>query len=442
MDKIPVAFTIAGSDSGGGAGIEADTKTFAAIGVYGACAITSVTAQNTEGVISSYDLPTNVVSEQIDAVCKDMNVGWAKTGMLGSNEIVKTVADSIKKYNLSIVLDPVMAAQAGGTLLKEDAISLLTDELLPLCKIVTPNIEEAYKLSGIYIKDLNDARNAARKIAEKGKCNVIITGGHLEACDFVYDYENDDFTVIYGSFVEGGTHGSGCTYSSAIVSYLNKGFNLDDAAKYAKQFVENAIKESLNIGNGVNPVNQLADLHNNSERYKVIQNSMDALDLLQNNQAFTNLIPEVGSNIAMAIPNASEISDVAAVEGRIVHLKKHPKSVGSIDFGASSHVARIVLAAMKFNPEIRSAINIKYTPRILDICNELGYYISSFNRADEPEETSTMDWGVTFAISSYGTVPDAIYDKGGIGKEPMIRLLGKSAVDVVNKTIKITEKCI
>lgn len=442
MHKIPVVLSIAGSDSGGGAGIEADLKTFTALGVHGTCAITSITSQNTEGVISTYDLPAHVVSEQIDAVCEDMVVGWAKTGMLGSVEIVKAAVDAVKKHNLSLVLDPVMAAQAGGSLLKEDALPLLVDELLSLCKVVTPNIDEAYKLSGIHINDLNDARDAARKIAGKGKCNVIVTGGHLGGSDLVYDYENDDFTVIYGKIVEGGTHGSGCTYSSAIAAYLSNGFDLVDAAKRAKQFVEDAIKSSLPIGNGVNPVNQLAHLHADAERYRVTQNTMDALDMIQNCQPFTSLIPEVGCNIAMAIPNAEEIPDVAAIEGRIIRLKGYPRTFGCIDFGASSHVARIVLAAMKFDPEIRSAVNIKYSPKILDICSELGYTISSFDRANEPEETSTMDWGVTYAINTCKAVPDVIFDKGDIGKEPMVRLLGKSAIEVTSKAIKVAEKYI
>ncbi|WP_410808302.1 bifunctional hydroxymethylpyrimidine kinase/phosphomethylpyrimidine kinase [Methanohalobium sp.] len=440
MHKIPVVLSIAGSDSGGGAGIQADLKTFATLGMHGTCAITSVTSQNTEGVFSTYDLPPHIVSEQINAVCKDMDVRWAKTGMLGSIEIVKAVVAAVKKHNLSLVLDPVLSAQAGGSLLKEDALPLVVDELLSSCKVVTPNTDEAYKLSGVYIKDLNDAHDAARKIADKGKCNVIITGGHLEGSDLVYDYETADFTVVHGKIVKGGTHGSGCTYSSAITAYLNRGFDLVDAAKYAKQFVEDAIKGSPHIGNGVDPVNQLAHLHTDAERYMITQNIMDSLDMLQNCQSFTSLIPEVGCNIAMAISNAEVISDVAAVEGRVIYFKGYPKAVGCIDFGASSHVARIVLAAMKFDPNIRSAVNIKYSPQILSICNELGYKISSFNRADEPEDTSTMDWGVTHAINVYGYVPDVIFDKGDIGKEPMIRLLGKSAVEVTHKAIKIAEK--
>ncbi|WP_406662492.1 bifunctional hydroxymethylpyrimidine kinase/phosphomethylpyrimidine kinase [Methanolobus sp. ZRKC3] len=266
MTKTPVVMTIAGSDSGGGAGIEADIKTIASHGLHGAVAITSVTSQNTTGVLSTFDLPTEVIANQIDAVCNDMDVKWAKSGMLSSSEIITTVTKMVKKYGLKLVVDPVMAAEAGGDLLKEDALSALKEELLPISQVVTPNINEATALSGMNISNIEDAKKAARTIAATGVKTVIVTGGHLDASDIVYESENERFTIIPGEFVKGGTHGSGCTYSTSLASHLACGKTIDEAAKGAKDFVVHAIQGSQSVGKGVAPVNPLAKLQHNTDK--------------------------------------------------------------------------------------------------------------------------------------------------------------------------------
>ncbi len=440
MTKTPVVLTIAGTDSGGGAGASADLKTFASIGVHGTCAITSVTSQNTTGVISAYDLPSQVVKDQIDAVCTDMDVRWAKSGMLASPEIVSTVAEYIKKYDLSLVIDPVMAAEAGGDLLTTDALSVMRDELLPLCAVVTPNTYEASAISDITIEDREDAKRAAKAISDMGVPTVIVTGGHLDASDVVYESKNDTFTVISGKFIEGGTHGSGCTYSAALTAYLAQGHSVVDSARYAKRFVEHAIRESVPIGTGVAPVNQVAHIRKDAARYEVLDETGRAVEMLTGCESFAKLIPEVACNIAMAIPDACDVQDVAAVSGRIAKLKGKAVNVGCVEFGASSHVARIILAAMQFNKNIRASVNIKYSIDVLEVCKKLDLTISSFDRADEPEKTSTMDWGVTHAIKEYGSVPDIISDVGGIGKEPMIRVLGSGALDVAKTAVRIAKE--
>jgi len=261
MIKTPVVLTIAGSDSGGGAGIEADIKTIASHNLHGTVAVTSVTSQNTTGVLSAFDLPTEVIANQIDAVCIDMDVKWAKSGMLSTSEIVTTVAAMVKKYGLKLVVDPVMAAEAGGDLLKKEAISALKEELLPISQVVTPNISEATALSGVKIETIEAAKKAAIIIAETGVKNVIVTGGHLDVSDIVYQSDTGKFTTIPGDFVKGGTHGTGCTYSASLASYLACGETIEDAAKEAKNFVVYAIKGSQAVGKGIGPVNPLAKLH-------------------------------------------------------------------------------------------------------------------------------------------------------------------------------------
>jgi hydroxymethylpyrimidine/phosphomethylpyrimidine kinase len=261
MIRTPVVLTIAGSDSGGGAGIEADIKTIASHKLHGAVAITSVTSQNTTGVLSAFELPTEVVASQIDAVCIDMDIEWAKSGMLSSSDIITTVSTMVRKYGLKLVVDPVMAAEAGGNLLRKEAISTLIKELLPISQVVTPNISEATALSGMKIKTIDDAKKAAIIIAKTGVKNVIITGGHLDASDIVYQSETEKFTIILGEFVKGGTHGSGCTYSASLVSLLACGKTIEEAARGAKDFVVHAIIGSQPVGKGVGPVNPLAKLH-------------------------------------------------------------------------------------------------------------------------------------------------------------------------------------
>jgi hydroxymethylpyrimidine kinase/phosphomethylpyrimidine kinase len=233
--RMKTVLTIAGVDSGGGAGVAADLKTFAALGVHGTCVITSVTAQNTRGVLNSFDIPVEFIKEQFDAVVSDIRIDYVKTGMLSSPDIVRAVASLVKKHNLPLVIDPVMAAEAGGKLLMDEAVAVLIEELLPLASVITPNVFEAERLSGLKIMDLKGAEKAARKIHELGAKAVIVTGGHLKGTDVLF--ADDVFTHIEGKLLKGGTHGSGCTHSAALTAELARGTPLIEAARSAKKFV-------------------------------------------------------------------------------------------------------------------------------------------------------------------------------------------------------------
>lgn len=433
--RMKTVLTIAGVDSGGGAGVAADLKTFAALGVHGTCIITSVTAQNTIGVLDSFDIPVEFIKEQFDAVVSDIRIDYAKTGMLSSPDIVRTVASLVKKHKLPLVIDPVMAAEAGGKLLRDEAVSVLIEELLPLASVITPNVFEAERLSGLKINDINGAEKAAGKIHELGAKAVIVTGGHLQGTDVLY--ADGEFTRIEGKLLEGGTHGSGCTHSAALTAELARGTLLIEAARSAKKLVEHAIVAGVKIGGGAAPVNQLGHLLAESERYNLIKNVEEAVDMIETKMS-AELIPEVGCNIAMGIPNATSISDVAAVSGRIVRLNGSPHAVGCVAFGASSHIARIVLTAMRFDTSMRAAMNIRCSGEALTACKELGLGMASFSREDEPEGVSTMEWGVAEAVKKEGRVPDIIYDTGAVGKEAMIRLLGKDAKEVAGRAINLS----
>ncbi|MDD3041611.1 MAG: bifunctional hydroxymethylpyrimidine kinase/phosphomethylpyrimidine kinase [Methanosarcinaceae archaeon] len=439
MIEKPIIMTIAGSDSGGGAGIGADLKTFAAFGAHGTCAITSVTAQNSTGVKASFNMSPAAVASQIEAICTDMDVRWAKTGMLAGPEIVREVAKQVRKYELSLVIDPVMAAEAGGELLRKEGLQGLREELLPLCKVTTPNAAEAGILAGLPVKTREDAKKAARKIADLGVEAVIVTGGHLDASDLLYEAAPDRFTVISGEFVEGGTHGTGCTYSSALTACLARGLSFKEAAGEAKRFVVEAIRHSMPVGRGVSPVNPLGAALERESRYKVLKDTRKALDFLEASPMFAELIPEGGSNIGMAISGAGAYEDVAAVEGRIVRYRGRARSVGCVEFGASRYVAGIILTALRYDPCIRAAVNIKFSEEVISACTGLDLSVFSFDRADEPEAGS-MDWGIPEAIKVYGRVPDIIYDRGGLGKEPLVRVLGPSAMEVAKTVLRLAER--
>lgn len=440
VSKTPVVLTIAGSDSGGGAGIAADLKTFAAFGIHGTCAITSVTAQNTTGVLKTFDLAPEAVASQIEAVCTDMNIRWAKTGMLASSEIVSEVAKQVKKHGLSLVLDPVMAAEAGGDLLRKEALSVLIEELLPLCKVTTPNASEAGALAGVPVKTHEDAKLAARKIADFGVEAVIVTGGHIDATDLLYESGSGTFTRIPGTFVKGGTHGSGCTYSASVTACLAREDSLEAAARKAKKFVEQAIQRSMPVGKGVDPVNPLGNILEEKERYLALEEVKEAISILAGSPEFAKLIPEVGCNIGMAIPGARNYEDIAAVEGRIVRYRGRANPVGCAGFGASRHIARVIFAALRKRPDVRAALNVKYSEEVLAACREMGLDISSFDRTEEPEDVSIMDWGTSEAIREYEGVPEVIYDKGGVGKEPIIRLLGTDASELAKLAVELARK--
>jgi hydroxymethylpyrimidine kinase/phosphomethylpyrimidine kinase len=247
------ALTIAGSDSGGGAGIEADLKTFQALGVHGTCAITAITSQNTTGVQAVFDVPPRVIESQIGSVMSDFAVGYAKTGMLSTAATVRAVVRCVKRYGIRLVIDPVMAAEAGGRLLCPDAFEALRDRLIPIAEVITPNIYEASAISGIAVRDEVSAKRACKIIHDLGTRNVIVTGGHMGGKDILYD--GSDFKVFRGKLVKGGTHGTGCTHSAAVTAYLCRGESIDGACLKAQSFVKFAVENSMDVGHGVRPVN-------------------------------------------------------------------------------------------------------------------------------------------------------------------------------------------
>jgi hydroxymethylpyrimidine/phosphomethylpyrimidine kinase len=261
--KVPVVMTIAGSDSGGGAGIQADLKTFAALGVHGTSALTAITAQNTTGVTDILELPIELVRRQIAAVVEDIGVQAAKTGMLSNAAIIATVAEAVRAYDLRLlVVDPVMVAKGGARLLRDDAVDALREKLIPLAAVVTPNLPEAEVLLGREISTLDERRTAARDIVAMGAGAAIVKGGHAEDATDVFFDGSQMVELRAKRIATSNTHGSGCVFSAAITAMLARGADPLEAASRAKSFITEAIASSLEIGHGHGPVNPMFGLRN------------------------------------------------------------------------------------------------------------------------------------------------------------------------------------
>jgi hydroxymethylpyrimidine/phosphomethylpyrimidine kinase len=255
---VPKALTVAGSDSGGGAGIQADLKTFAAHGVYGTSAITAVTAQNTREVIAVAEVPEEVVAAQIDSVLEDIGAGAIKTGMLSSARIVTTVVERIEAWGIPTVVDPVMISKSGNFLLSPDAVGAVKRQLIPVSWIVTPNYHEASELTGIEIDSDEDAREAARALADMGARIVVIKGGHRPGAPIDLVYDGSSFGELSAERIETeNTHGTGCTFSAAIAANLALGFGPLESVARAKHYLTEALRTSYRVGGGHSPVNHL-----------------------------------------------------------------------------------------------------------------------------------------------------------------------------------------
>lgn len=276
----PIVLTIAGSDSGGGAGIQADIKAISATGSYAASAITAITVQNTLGVSAVHNIPEDTVAAQIDAVMNDLGADAVKIGMLSTASLVRTVRDALLRHNpRNVVLDPVMVATSGDRLLSEDAIAVLSEELAPLARVITPNIPEAEVLAGVSICRTEQLPEIGEMLSERlgsisgRKVSVLMKAGHLEdstLTDYFYNAEEGHTLALNSRKIcSRNTHGTGCTLSSAFASYLARGCSLDDSARLAKQYISGAVESGADyeIGHGHGPVDHFWQFHKSQDLF-------------------------------------------------------------------------------------------------------------------------------------------------------------------------------
>jgi hydroxymethylpyrimidine kinase / phosphomethylpyrimidine kinase / thiamine-phosphate diphosphorylase len=444
---LKIALSIAGSDSGAGAGIQADLKTFSALGVYGCTAITAITAQNTKQVAEIFEISPSMVEQQIRSIMIDMRPNAIKIGMVYSSPIIDAIYRSLKKTTskIPIVLDPILTAGTGAKLLRREAYKSFVSKLIPLSTLITPNKMEAEKLADIVIKTENDIIEAAKKINKLGVKNVVVKGGHFgseHVIDLLLDSKGNIMKFTNPRLKIKEVHGSGCNFSSAVTAYLAEGMALAQACKMANEYVHNAVKNAVNLGRGLPIANPPSVMYRDANRYHVLAELQDAAEEVSILDGFYRLIPETQTNFAYALLNAAEVSDVAAVRGRIIRIENTAVPASYIKYGVSTHVASAVIAYMSVNPDFRSAINIRFDKRIVDVCKSL-FSVASYDRTKEPKkikrkEGSTVAWGILAALSK-NPIAEVIYHTGDVGKEPMICLFGRNPREVVNKIKAILE---
>ncbi|MCL5123249.1 MAG: bifunctional hydroxymethylpyrimidine kinase/phosphomethylpyrimidine kinase [Deltaproteobacteria bacterium] len=440
MNKI---LSIAGSDSGGGAGIQADLKTILSLGGYGLSAITAITAQNTLGAHSVKLVDPELVARQIDAVLSDIGADCVKTGMLGNGAIVKAVANQLVTHKVAkLVVDPVMKSKTNSTLLDESGQEAMVAKLFPICYLLTPNIPEAEIFFGKEIKNIDDMKKAAKKLQKMGPKFVLVKGGHLKDAPVDVLHDGQHYYEFETSRVRTRhTHGTGCTLSAAISTFLARGLPVMECIDKAKRYLYRALRFSLGIGKGIGPLNHYASIARETARTRVIEELDKALERLKRLN-IGHLIPEVQSNLAYAIPYAETVNDVASFPGRIVRLINTIDTLKSARFGASRQIHHLVLAAMEYDPDRRAAMTIGYSKTLVKRIRSLGFQVAEFDRSRTPpdlqsEEGSTLAWGVQDVMEELGKVPDAIFDKGSVGKVPLIRLFGKDPSSIVDLVAKL-----
>jgi hydroxymethylpyrimidine kinase/phosphomethylpyrimidine kinase len=438
---------VAGSDPGAGAGLQQDLKTATLLGVYGLTVVTALTVQNSLGVQAVHPVAHEVVAAQLAAVLADFPVDTVKIGMVGTGANAQVLARRLRDLTEMppVVLDPVVAAGRGGMLLEEGGIDVLKNELFPLTTILTPNLPEASRLTGMDIETPTHLEEAARGLQALGPAWVLAKGGHLtgDPVDVLTDGKN-----VYHL---GGTrlpaphnHGSGCLLATALAAHLAQGLSVPEAVHQARELVVTALRHGLPLGQGVGPVNPFAPFARERARYEVLEKLQAAAARLVR-EDISPLIPEVMSNLGYALPYPEGPEHVAAFPGRLLKTPQGTLVPAPPAFGASRHVAAIILAPGQTHPHLRAAMNIKYVEGIEDIAPLLHLRLASFDWAQAPpevrdQEGGTLAWGVASVLQQlkpWEQPPDLIGDQGIVGKEPMLRILGEDPMTVVEKALAL-----
>jgi hydroxymethylpyrimidine/phosphomethylpyrimidine kinase len=443
----PVVLTIAGSDSGGGAGIQADLKTIEACGGFGTSAVTAVTAQNTTGVHGTHVLPVEEVAAQLDAVLADFDVAAVKTGMLATAEVVETVTRYVGDLNCPVVVDPVMVAASGDRLLDEAAESAYED-LVAEATLVTPNADEAAVLADVDVEDEAGARLAGQRLLTWGADGALVKGGHVPGDEVLDTLVTADYieTARHPRVDTEATHGSGCTLASAIATHLAHGEPLKEAIGAGVDLLARAVRYHHDVGAGDGAVHHLVEMRNEAARDPTAERVQNVVDWFVDHDV-SPLVPEVGMNVVGATPYAEERDEVAAVEGRITRTLSGVHPNRGVRYGASSHVARFLLAAREYDADLRWAVNCRFTAEVEAALETLDGPVAEYDRDAQPEdvaaaEESTMQWGARQVFGSLDADeerPVVVLDRGAHGKEPIAKVVGSDARRVAERVASVVE---
>lgn len=436
MTKLPCVLTIAGSDSGGGAGIQADLKTIAMLGGYGASVITALTAQNTKAVTGIHAPSAKFVAQQLRTVLDDIEVHAAKTGMLFSEPIIKAIAPILSKKSFPLVVDPVCVATSGAKLLKDDAVDAMVRLVFPSADILTPNLPETELFTGIKIIDREDVFNAAQKLLEMGPRAVLIKGGHADqiaVTDWYVERGREPVPFMQQRVDTRNTHGTGCTLSAAIATGLSRGLEPAAAILKAQEYLNLALRSGYQLGEGGGPPNHVAPWIKEKARPGVLR-SLDRFgNWLTGSPDFSALLPRGRSNVAAGLPYAGSLSDVAAFSGGIVGTRAGQVMVsGRPEFDASTFTASVLLAVQRLNPDMGCAMTLALTSETRKAVEAAGLPVVWIDRERQPEyildEGGRLEeWGAFEGVRNHADPETvrAVADRGGVGREPLIRILAE-----------------
>lgn len=428
--SMRTALTVAGSDSIGGAGIQADVKAMSVVGVHAASVITAVTAQNTCGVDGILPIPEEFIKAQLEAVLKDCDIKAVKTGMLYSAEIVGTVADILEDHEMPLIVDPVMVSGTGSSLSDDGYASALKKKLLPMCELVTPNKHEAEVLAKMKIKTGDDLMLACELIGKQGS-SVLMKGGHFNTPTVVdYLYLSSEFTKMEYPRLRKAGHGSGCVLSSFITANMAKGLDIVNAVLKSRELIQESISSQYAIGKGDVVVNTMVKLKGDTDKFQVL----DALDAAAAKIVDTvpdELVPKGGMNIAMALKDAAGPEEIAAIDKRMVVHNGILRKNGPAKFGTAEGLSYILLTVMKHSPETRCIMSIAYGDDIMDVMEEVGMTSVTAEMGKDKFSEATEK-----ALRKCKGIPDAIVDKGP-KKDRVIRILAKDTEDMLAKLEEI-----
>mgnify|MGYP006289151411 FL=1 len=421
--SLPVTLTIAGSDSGGGAGLQADIQTLTAHETFPTSVVTGVTAQHTRGVERSTVLEPGVVAAQYDAIVDDFDVRAAKTGMLGTAEVVETARERVATADFPVVVDPVIVTTTGDRLLGERGVDAY-EKLIPEAALLTPNHDEATVLTEVTVEGEVTAREAGKQLVEMGAEAALVTGGHGgdTVVRDVLVTAGGSRTFTHPRVETAATHGSGCTLSAAITANLASGAALESAVEDAIAFVARAVRYPHDVGGVAGPVHHLAGLRNDAARVSTAETVRDLVSSLRD-LGIGPLVPEVGTNVVGATSYAETVAETAAVDGRLSRTTTGVEPTGGVRFGASSHLARFLLSVREYAPERRFATNCRVSDETRATLADLAVPVARFDRRDEPDEASTMNWAARHVFGDRDERPLVVVDDGAHGKEPMIRVV-------------------
>ena len=457
--------TIAGSDPTCGAGIQADIRTFDRCGVHPFSVITAITYQSATEFYG-YKSLSDDLNKQLDAIFTSYPIKYVKIGMIPDVKALDIIVDVVRQHGLIVVLDPVSVSSAGERLSSEGFELEIERSLFPRIKVLTPNINEAgfyanRDLSNKTIENIAELKEAAIVLVKKlysdnqaldaEKAVVIKSAGTKQGELFdlvciskgIGSNENYEFTLYQKPKLSfnGNIHGTGCVFSSAITAFLAKGNPLAMSIEKAESFFDAKFQKFVELPNK----GKVIDLTISEERVEVINQIKEIYKFISGFKKFSKLIPEVRMNISGALPTATIKEDIAGIEGRITIINGYPQASGEIKFGVSNHTARLILSAKEFDNSINYVINLKYNPNwIVLIQQNTDLELQEIIRDDQPEkikkqEFSTMQWLIKESITNKGNIPDIIWDKGAMGKEPIIRLFSKNSKDMIEKLKKIIE---